>query len=551
MIKAKAVSSLEKVRFTDDFESFATVKSLNCARGERVSFQIIMERDVPTSRCDFKMSVRSGLLKNIAVACVGHVPSELPAYTDRSDDDYISKEPGLFPDVLYPVKRTDVLKLGTNDLKSLWFTVDVPCDAQAGEYPVCMTFTDLKDGKKTKARVVISVKNTVIDKNDLIFTQWFHCDSIADYFGVRMMSERHWRLIEQFIKTAARTGITMLLTPLFTPPLDTAVGTERPTMQLVRVVKNGEKYEFDFSLLDRWVELCRKYGIEYFEMSHLFTQWGVCFCPKIVVNVDGKDQKLFGWHVEAMSDMYKDFLSQLLPQLTAHLEKLGISDKCYFHISDEPSADPEKPDYENYLAAKEFVAPYLRGYKIMDALSNVEFYDNGLIEYPVCATNHIKPFMERDIKERWCYYCCGQGDLVANRFFAMPSYRNRITGVQLYVADMTGFLQWGYNFYYSAGAVYKLNPYVTSDGLRAWPSGDPYSVYPYKGTAIESIRSVVFYEGLQDRMLLKMLERKVGREKVISVITDIAGAQIDFENYPRNIEFLVKLHDTVLEMLAE
>ena len=50
-------------------------------------------------------------------------------------------------------------------------------------------------------RVVVSVKNAVIDKNDLIFTQWFHCDSIADYFGVKMMSERHWKLIEQFIKT--------------------------------------------------------------------------------------------------------------------------------------------------------------------------------------------------------------------------------------------------------------------------------------------------------------------------------------------------------------
>ena len=110
------------------------------------------------------------------------------------------------------------------------------------------------------------------------------------------------------------------------------------------------------------------------------------------------------------------FLSQFLPALTAELDKLGIADKCYFHISDEPSVSPEKPDYENYLAAKEFVAPLLKGCKIMDALSHVEFYDNGLIEYPVCSTNHLAPFMEREIKERWCYYCCSQGDKVANRF---------------------------------------------------------------------------------------------------------------------------------------
>lgn len=550
MIHAKAVSSLEKVLLTDGFESFDKVELLNAARGERVSFQVILKNVKSGSNAKLKMSVRSKLSQYISIARVGHIPSEMPAYLERSDEDYISKEPGLFPDVLYPVKRTDIISTGRYAPDSLWFTVDIPRDTEPGEYSVSITLTDLNDNSKTKVRLAISVKNTVIDKNDLIFTQWFHCDSIADYFGVKMMSERHWRLIEQFVKTAARTGITMLLTPLFTPPLDTAIGKERPTMQLVRVTKAGDKYNFDFALLDRWIELCRRYGIEYFEMSHLFTQWGVCACPKIVVNVDGKDEKLFGWHVEAMSDMYKSFLSQFLPALTEHLKALGISDKCYFHISDEPSADPEKPDYKNYLAAKNFVAPYLKGYKIMDALSHVEFYDNGLIEYPVCATNRIQPFMERDIKERWCYYCCGQGDKVANRFFAMPSYRNRISGVQLYTGDMTGFLQWGYNFYYSANAVCKIDPYHTSDGLQAWPSGDPYSVYPYKGAAIESIRTVVFYEGLQDRMLLKMLERKLGREKVLSLVTELAGGQITFDSYPKNNKFLINLHDTILEMLG-
>ena len=550
MVEAKVISSLERVMLTDDFDSFETVKTLNAARGERTSFQVVIKNAKLGSMSELKMSVRSKLLGSISTARVGHVPSEMPAYLERSDDDYITKKPGLFPDVLYPVKRTDIVRSDRYYPDTLWFTVDVPSDTQPGDYPVCITFTDIKDETKTKVRVVVSVKNAVIEKSDLIFTQWFHCDSIADYFGVKMMSERHWKLIEQFIKTAARTGITMLLTPLFTPPLDTAVGTERPTMQLVRVVKTGDRYDFDFTLLRRWVELCRKYGIEYFEMSHLFTQWGVCACPKIVVSVDGRDEKLFGWHVEAMSDMYKNFLSQFLPALTAELKGLGIAGKCYFHISDEPSADPEKPDYQNYLAAKTFVAPYLKDFKIMDALSHVEFYDNGLIEYPVCATNHLAPFMERDIKERWCYYCCSQGDKVANRFFAMPSYRNRISGVQLYVGDMAGFLQWGYNFYYSARAVHKIDPYVTSDGLRSWPSGDPYSVYPYKGTAVESIRSVVFFEGLQDRMLLKMLECKIGRDRVLALITELAGGELTFEEYPRNARFLVELHDRVLEMLG-
>ena len=431
----------------------------------------------------------------------------------------------------------------------LFVTVDLPKDMAAGKYPLSVAITDQRDGSVCTAKIDVCLAPIAIAENDLIFTQWFHCDSIADFHGVEMMSEEHWQLIEQYIKTAARTGISMLLTPLFTPPLDTAVGGERPTMQLVGVSLENGCYSFDFSLLDRWVDLCQKYGIVYFEMSHLYTQWGVEFCPKIVVNVNGKNEKLFGWHTAAQGDAYRKFLSAFLPELTEHLKKLGIAERCYFHISDEPSLKREH-DFENYKAAKEFLAPYVDGFKMIDALSNIEFYEKGLIEIPVCATDHIRPFMEKDIKERWCYYCCGQGDKVGNRFFAMPSYRNRILGVQMYVADMVGFLQWGYNFYYSARAEKKINPYITSDGDQAWPSGDPYSVYPYENGAVESLRTKVFYDALQDRILLKQLEQKIGRQAVLEMIFDLAGGEIDFENYPRNNKFLVELHDAVLKALA-
>ena len=564
MLNAKIISSLEKVLLTDGISSKAQVKEIAAAKGERVSFQVALQRaEKNKDRSNAyayadqfrvikaKMTVRSKLLPYLSVFKVGHVPSKLTAYPARSDDDYITKTPGLFPDVLFPVKRTDPVRVSGYTPATLFFTVELPHDIEPGDYPVYITLTDPKDGLKRHLRVDVSVKNVEIAKNDLLFTEWFHCDSIADYFGVRMQSEKHWRLIEQFIKTAAHTGITVLLTPLFTPPLDTAVGTERPTMQLVGVKKDGETYTFDFSQLDRWVALCKKYGIEHYELSHLFTQWGVVACPKIVVNINGKNVKYFGWHTPAMGDEYKNFLSQFLPALVVRLKKLGIAKNCYFHISDEPSVNPEKPDYKNYLAAKEFIAPYIKGFKLMDALSNVEFYDNGLIDIPVPSTDHIGPFMERDIKERWCYYCCSQGNKVANRFFAMPSYRTRISGVQFYTADIKGFLQWGYNFYYTAGATDKIDPYQVTDGGECWPSGDPFSVYPYENGAIESIRTVTFYEGLQDRMLLKQLEKKEGKRKTKALIKKIAGMDIDFENYPRNNDFLPALHAAVLAELEK
>ena len=60
---------------------------------------------------------------------------------------------------------------------------------------------------------------------------------------------------------------------------------------------------------------------------------------------------------------------------------------------------------------------------------------------------------------------------------------------------------------------------------------------------------MVFYDGLQDRMLLKALEKRIGRQKVLDIIEETAGHKIKFDNHPRNKEFLITLHDRVIDML--
>ena len=528
MLGAKIISSLEKVMLTDSLDRFLAVERIPAARGQRVSFQLVVADPVAPDRAlAVHLQSRSKLSVYLKGFEVGYVPAQMPIYAERSTGEYLSREPGLFPDVLYPLKKH---KYPTQPygLKTFWFTLELPQDLTPGSYPVYFTIRGDERPTCAKAKVVIDVKNAVLPASDLKFTQWFHCDSIASHFGVKMDSKKHWLLMERFIATAAHTGVNMLLTPIFTPPLDTAVGTYRPTMQLVDMEKEGETYRFGFEKLDRWVALCQKYGIRYFEMAHLFTQWGAGYTPKIEAVVEGKRQRIFGWDVSSHDPRYAAFLRQFLPALIAHLDELGIKENCYFHISDEPVKGDNRLDYVNYKAAKALVKPMLQGCKIMDALSHVDFFDNGLVEYPVPATDHIEPFLERPVPERWCYYCCSQGKLVSNRFMAMPSFRNRVLGLQMYMNDMEGFLHWGFNFYYSRRAEFPIDPYQVTDGIHAWPSGDPFSVYPYEKGAIASIRTVVFYEGLQDRMLLKALEKKIGAEAVKNMVREVAGCQVRF-----------------------
>ena len=144
------------------------------------------------------------------------------------------------------------------------------------------------------------------------------------------------------------------------------------------------------------------------------------------------------------------------------------------------------------------MADYLKEFTIIDALSNYEFYKLGLVKCPIPANNHIEPFLENQVPGLWTYYCCSQGVDVSNRFLAMPSYRTRIIGAQLYKYDIKGFLQWGYNFYYTRLSKYQIDPFATTDGECSWPAGDPFSVYPGKDQVLESIRSELFYQALQD-----------------------------------------------------
>lgn len=551
MIRGKIISSLEKVLLSNQLEDFQTVTVLKAARGERVSFQVILEdpvvKGVQRARA-VRISTRSRLSKYLKGFDVGYVPAQMPVYQERCSGEYITTQPGLLPDVLYPLKKQ---KYYTHPygVKAFWFTAELPEALEPGSYPVHISLKGDEDGQTAKLKVVIQVTPAILERNDVKYTQWFHCDSIASYFGVKMESQKHWKLIERFLETAAHTGVNMILTPIFTPPLDTAIGTYRPTMQLVDVEKDGDRYRFGFEKLDRWVALCQKYGIRYFEMAHLFTQWGACACPKIEAAVNGRRERIFGWDVPSDSAEYKNFLEQFLPALLERLEALGIRENCYFHISDEPNISPKKPDYRNYRMAKELVKPLLQGCKIMDALSHVEFFDNGLIQYPVVATDAVGPFQAREIPERWCYYCCSQGMLVSNRFLAMPSFRTRVMGVQLYMNDMEGFLHWGFNYYYSRRAEFPIDPYQVTDGIHSWPAGDPFTVYPYENGAAESLRAVVFYEGLQDRMLLKALERKLGAEAVKAMVEETAGCKVAFTEC-LDAKTLIAIHDKALALLA-
>ena len=533
------VSSLDKV-FLKPQSPLTPVTEATVLKGDRYSYQIAYAgTDTNGWPSDASFEISSDISEYINVYKVENLPSALPVYSSADSEGYITKEPGLFPDLLEPV-RDNYIKIVDGFKRALWLTVDVPEDAESGEHSI--TVTVKCDGSEKSVTLRLEILDCVLPKYPFKYTQWFHADCIADYYGFEVFSEEFWSMTEKFIKTAAYTGINMLLTPIFTPPLDTAVGGERTTVQLIDVKKNGEKYGFGFEKLARWIDICQRCGIQYFEMAHLFTQWGAEHAPKIVADVNGEKVKIFGWETNLADGEYRRFLEQLIPQLSKVLKDLGVDKNTYFHISDEPSGK----HLESYKAARETVADLLGDFPVLDALSHYDFYEQGLTKVPVPAIDRIEPFFEKRPSEMWTYYCCGQMNKVTNRFFSMPSSRNRIAGVQFYKYEIDGFLHWGYNFYNNQFSHGKINPFMVTDACMAFPSGDAYSVYPGEDGPLLSLRAEVFADGLRDMRALKFLESLTDRQTVLDLIGDVTLTE-----YPLDAEYLVNLRESVNRKIVE
>ena len=121
--------------------------------------------------------------------------------------------------------------------------------------------------------------------------------------------------------------------------------------------------------------------------------------------------------------------------------------------------------------------------------------------------------------------------------------------MQLYKYGINGFLHWGYNFYYSQLSKRAINPFLVTDADEAFPSGDAFCVYPAEDGPIESIRSVVFYEALQDIRACKFLESYIGKAGVDAII-DENGVK-SFNEYPRTDRAVAQIRERINNKIEE
>ena len=504
------------------------LKNFSVLKNEKKSFQVALEA---CEEAEAEIKVVSDFKKVNSYSVEG-VKSNLPMWDKGADNYYRFSKSGYYPDLLLPVKDKVSLKKGVN---VFWFEVD-GADCEAGKHKL-----EVSIGEKTVS-VDCEIIDAELDFSDFVYTNWFHSDCLMSHYGFEAFSDEYWRVVENFLKTAREYGMNCVLTPIFTPPLDTENGGERPTVQLVDVTLEKGKYSFKFDKLTRWIEMAERCNIDCFELSHFYTQWGAKNAPKIMATVDGEYKRIFGWDTNANSREYKEFLEAFSVELKKYLEGKNLKDRVLIHVSDEPNLFM----LPQYRKASKYIHKLFEGYKIVDALSEYLFYKLKVVSNPIPATDHADKFLG-NVNNLWVYYCSAQKNhFVSNRFFCNDSIRTRVIGYQLYKYDIKGFLHWGYNFYYKRLSKGVVDPFTDSDAGKGFPSGDSYVVYPAKdGTPYHSLRLKVFYDALQDMAALKTLEKLSDKKTCLDIIEQKGKINLTFREYPHEDAWLLDTREEV------
>lgn len=539
-MKVKTISSLEKI--FPDREPMETENENVIFGNEKFNFQLaIYNESMEVSKCN-KIKISGELAKYIAVRTVELVPAAYcPAETD---DYYISSKPGLYPDLLKPIGKLGIT-ISAKQWKSVWITVYTPDKLEPGDYTIFFEIINENGIKTAEISYRLQVDSLLLPKADLRVTNWMHYDCICEKHGVEPFGDEFYSIFEEYLKAYIESGNNMLLIPLFTPPLDTAIGEERKTTQLITVYKENSGYYFSFARLKKFIKFVLDRGVEYLEFSHLFTQWGGEYCPKVMAIVNGKEEKIFGWDNRSDCEEYKAFLDCFLPEFSKMIYQENLTDKCYIHLTDEP----KRNNLKNYIVYREMVKKHLPNFPIMDALSDYDFYEKGLVDIAVVSTPNYTKFYDNGAKHLFAYYCCWPSNgYYSNRFLNMPLQRERIIGFQLYKNGAEGFLHWGFNFYNTAFSLETVNPYGDTTAGGFFPAGDSFIVYPSENKVMMTIRAEVMNEAMQDYRLCKLAETYIGETEVQKILSNfgISG----FNEYPRNIQKHIKIRQELMKSIT-
>jgi len=523
-------SSLKRV-FPQSSSHGGVSLDLLAARNSRISFQACFRNntiDVKKVMC----SIEGADHLQPVIRFVGLVPMyRFTPQTDSEELDGIGHYPGLAPDPLLPETNAVADPFAS---RSFWITLNIPADIQPGRYKLKINLTWNEEKEKTELPLDLTIAQLVVrPREGFHVIHWWRGEATWNYYQTGMFDDRWWSLTKAQLVDLLDHGTDVVYVPVL---FDLKPVFKRPCQLLVVDEPSPGKYVFDWSRVEKFMTMCKEVGYKKFEWSHLWVYWGVKNPVRVYKKVDNEYAMLWPPDISGFSDTFINFLKQFLPEFHNFLLEQDVLRDSYFHLSDEPGDN----DIENYHEAQQILqelAPWM--HPIMDALSDINYGRQGLVDIPIPILPAAKAYIDEKIPH-WVYFCTSPRGDYLNRFYDTPLPKLRMAGWLFYRLKAAGFLHWGYNYWNKLESEEVLDPYAHGDaGLYPdIPYGDPFVVYPGPDGPISSIRWEVFAESLQDYAILQTAGIDPDDNRFASLRS--------YADYPKSEEWIKK---TLLEIL--
>jgi len=537
LIKFEYVDPLEKVLVEDSY--FPPQDALSEAvRGEYASLQFVVRSSVSIKDLIVNATQAANGEKTLPPAKTGFVGYVKVGRTiwDYSRDRIVSGS-GYYPD---PILEQESINVDFGNTQPIWVSVPVPADAEPGLYNGKITISGKAGNRNFSITKDYSVKvyPVTVGKSSLWVTNWFSMDpSQLKWMNggndFEQFTEQHWGFIRQIARKMAeyRQNVAII------SPLGLSEFKE----------ENG-KWNIDFTNFDKAVNIFIEEGvIGLIEGGHIGGRESTWLSRFVVMvpALKAEPQKKFD-NLPISDPRAKNFYTQFLTALDAHLKEKGWKDFYVQHIADEPIEE----NIKSYTEISGFVKKIVPDFRIIEACHSKNL--NNTLDIWVPQLN----FMNTDYefynnqnkigKEAWFYTCLSPKGEYANRFIELPLLKTRYVHWLNYKYNIPGYLHWGLN-YWGNTSPFGEQTSIQVEGGNILPGGDSWIIYPKDGKLLSSIRYEAMRDGIVDYELFRMLEKK-DSANARNIVNMVIYA---FDKYDNNIGAFRDHRRHMMELLSE
>lgn len=373
--------------------------------------------------------------------------------------------------------------------RPVWCTFEVPRDARPGNYRVRLELLDSASGKMLRQLSLTLRVNerTLPAPHD----QQFHVDfwqqpyAVSRYLGLKRWSPEHYEALKPYLRLLARSGQRVASVILFYEPWGEQ--SEDKFDPMIRTTRRADgSWSYDYTLFDRWVELCAECGIDKGINCFSMVPWDMTFNY-----FDEATHSQVSLRTGTDSPEYAELWKAFLKSFAQHLKAKGWYDKTCIAM-DERGLTNMLDAYRVAQEAVPGIRMALAGSYHKELVDKLADYCIGFGEYftdEELATRRAKGWLSTT------YNCCSTP--------APNVFTNSLPAEAVYLPlfctahNFDGYLHWSW-------MNWPKDP-LHDSRFRMFAPGDTYLIYPGPRS---SVRYERFLEGVAAAEKVRILREE-------------------------------------------